>query len=156
PPRPPGRRPARRRRLDVQLAGLVTGGRAGVARRRHRGRAPAPARQRPLLTGPARGHLRCARGGAPVSDRPSPGPARPESRNPVAADQALGGRVPRLSATDSATALLENGVSASFSRLWPLGSGSSVTVANRPSTATPTTRALVLLRPITGSSAVSA
>ena len=46
-PGPPSPRPEGRRRLDVQLAGLVTGCRAGLARLPHRRRPPPPARQRP-------------------------------------------------------------------------------------------------------------
>ena len=54
-PRSPGPRPARRRGLDVQLAGLVPGGRGRVARRDDRDRGGPAARQRPAgLTGPDR------------------------------------------------------------------------------------------------------
>src|SRR5712691_8189695 len=44
-PGPPGPGPAGRRRLDVQLAGLVAGRRAGLARLPHGRRPPRPARQ---------------------------------------------------------------------------------------------------------------
>src|SRR6266567_4641633 len=44
-PGPSGPGPAGRRRLDVQLAGLVAGRRAGLARLPHRRRPPRPARQ---------------------------------------------------------------------------------------------------------------
>ena len=46
-PGPPSPGPEGRRRLDVQLAGLVTGGRTGLARFPHRRCPPPPARQRP-------------------------------------------------------------------------------------------------------------
>src|SRR5215472_16483368 len=47
---PPGHGAAARRRLDVQLDGLVAGGGAGMARMQDRGGPPPPASQRPLLT----------------------------------------------------------------------------------------------------------
>ncbi len=49
PPRPPGRRSARRRRLDVQLARLVPRRRGRLARLPHGRRAPGAARERPRL-----------------------------------------------------------------------------------------------------------
>ena len=53
-PGPPGRGAAGGRRLDVQLAGLVTGRDGRLARLDHRGRAPPAARQRPRLNPPVR------------------------------------------------------------------------------------------------------
>ena len=50
-PGPPGARPARGRRVDVQLAGLVARRRTGLARLPDRRRPPHPARQRPLVAG---------------------------------------------------------------------------------------------------------
>lgn len=62
---------------------------------------------------------------------------------------------PRLSASDSVTALVGERDSLNSLRLAPFGSGGMVSVATSPSNETPATIALTLLSPMSGSSAVS-
>ena len=61
PPEPPGRRSARGRRLDVQLARLVASRRVRLARLPHSRRAPRAPRERPRVSGGVRGWRRGTR-----------------------------------------------------------------------------------------------